>query len=92
MNNKLTAEERKHLKHIKQMACSLCGAPPPSSAHHIRQHSQYLCIPLCYDCHQGSFSGIHGQKRAWIQRKKDELDALNITIKQLLEKSWETSF
>ena len=92
MNNKLTAAERKHLGRIKEMSCSVCDAPGPSDAHHIEQHKQYLCIPLCKDCHQGSFAGIHGQKRAWIQRKMTEMDALNITIKRLLEESWETSF
>lgn len=85
MNNKLTEKERRHLYKIKEMSCSVCDAPGPSDAHHIAQKHQYLCIPLCKDCHQGSFNGIHGQKRAWIQRKMDESDALNITIKRLME-------
>jgi hypothetical protein len=29
--------------------------------------------------------GWHGQKRAWAIRKMDELDALNETIRRLLE-------
>ena len=29
--------------------------------------------------------GIHGEKRAWIIAKMDELDALNVTIKRLME-------
>jgi hypothetical protein len=29
--------------------------------------------------------GWHGQRRAWAIRKMDELDALNITIRRLLE-------
>ena len=29
--------------------------------------------------------GWHGQKRAWAIRKMDELDALNITIKRLID-------
>jgi len=41
-------------------------------------------VALCYDCHQGSFMGWHGQKRAWAIRKMDELDALNVTIQRLL--------
>jgi hypothetical protein len=29
--------------------------------------------------------GWHGQKRMWALKKMDEIDALNITIKRLLE-------
>jgi hypothetical protein len=29
--------------------------------------------------------GWHGSKRAWAIRKMDELDALNITIKRIIE-------
>lgn len=85
MNNKLTAAERKHLARVKSLPCSVCNAPPPSSAHHINQGQQYTTVALCYDCHQGSLMGWHGQKRAWAIRKMDELDALNETIRRLLE-------
>lgn len=84
MNNKLTLKERKHLAAIKELPCAVCKAPGPSDAHHIKQHSQYLCIPLCKDCHQGAFNGIHGQKRMWSVMKMDEMDALNNTIERLL--------
>lgn len=83
MNNKLTHTEREHLAKIKEMACGVCGQAGPSDAHHIVQHKQYLCIPLCKDCHQGSFNGIHGQARIWSVYKKDELSVLNDIIKQL---------
>jgi hypothetical protein len=85
MNNKLTAAERKHLARVKSLPCSVCNAPPPSSAHHINQGQQYTTISLCYDCHQGSLMGWHGQKRAWAIRKMDELDALNETIRRLID-------
>lgn len=81
MNNKLTAKQRKHLQRIKEMGCSLCDAPPPSDAHHIRQHSQFLCIPLCRDCHNSH----HGTKALWRVRKMDELDALEVTVRRLLD-------
>jgi hypothetical protein len=29
--------------------------------------------------------GWHGQKRMWAIKKMDELDALNVTIKRLME-------
>lgn len=84
MNNRLTAKERKHLATIKQMDCSVCGQPGPSDAHHVRQHSQYLCIPLCKDCHQGSHNGWHGRRAIWNVKKMDELDALAETLAKLL--------
>lgn len=84
MNNKLTQAERQHLLRVKSLPCGVCGEPGPSDAHHIEQHRQYLCIPLCKDCHQGAFNGIHGQKRAWAVRKVDEWDVLNSTIRELI--------
>jgi hypothetical protein len=85
MNNKLTAKEREHLARIKELPCSLCDAPGPSEAHHVRQHSQYLCIPLCPSCHTSPVLGLHGQKRMWAIKKMDELDCLNETIRKLMK-------
>ena len=83
MNNKLTQDEKRHLQKIKEMPCGVCNAPGPSDAHHIKQGLQYLCIPLCKDCHQGSFNGIHGQARIWSVLKKDEMTVLNGIIERL---------
>lgn len=85
MNNKLSAKDRKHIFRVKELPCGVCGASGPSDAHHIVQHKQYLCIPLCRDCHQGSFNGVHGQKRIWSVLKKDEMSVLNSTIEKLLD-------
>lgn len=79
-------KERKHLARVKELPCSVCDAPPPSDAHHYKQHRQYLCIALCKDCHQGSFNGLHGQRRMWSVKKMDEQDALNVTIERILGK------
>ena len=84
MNNKLTAAEREHLLKVKSLPCSVCEQPGPSEAHHIKQGSQYTAVALCADCHRGSTMGWHGQKRMWAIKKMDELDALNVTIKNLL--------
>lgn len=84
MLNKLNKKEKDHLLRIKEMDCAVCGASGPSEAHHIRQHYQYLCVPLCPDCHRGSVNGWHGQKRIWNVKKMDELDALDDTIRQIL--------
>jgi len=69
----------------KMLPCSVCDAPGPSDAHHVKQHRQYVCVALCKDCHQGSILGWHGQKRAWAVRKMDEIDALNVTIERLID-------
>ncbi len=84
MNNKLNAAERRHLALVKSLPCSVCDAPGPSDAHHIKQGRQYTCVALCKSCHQGSLMGWHGQRRAWAIAKMDELDALNVTIQRLI--------
>lgn len=85
MLNKLNQKERLHLGRVKELACSVCDAPGPSEAHHYKQGLQYTCIALCPECHRGPMMGWHGQKRGWIIRKMDELDALNVTIQRLME-------
>lgn len=85
MNNTLTAKQRAHVGRVKELPCSVCDAPPPSDAHHVKQHRQYTVIALCKDCHQGSILGWHGQKRMWAIKKMDEIDALNVTIERLLD-------
>lgn len=84
MNNKLTAKERLHLARVKELPCGVCGAEGPSDAHHIKQGLQYLTIPLCKDCHQGSHNGIHGQARIWAVYKHTEMTVLDDTVRQLL--------
>lgn len=84
MNNQLTKTEREHLARVKSLPCSVCGASGGSEAHHIQQHKQYLCIPLCESCHRSSFNGIHGQARIWKVLKKTEMSCLNDTIKALV--------
>ena len=87
MNNKLTPKERGWIQIVKSLPCSVCDAPGPSDAHHIKQHRQFTVVALCKDCHQGSVMGWHGQKRMWAIKKMDELDALNITIQRAFTSS-----
>ena len=84
MNNKLNAKERAHLGRVRALPCSVCDEPGPSEAHHVEQGLQFTAISLCPECHRGPVMGWHGQKRAWIIRKKSELDALDTTIERLL--------
>ena len=83
MNNRLNQRERRHLAAVKEMPCGVCGASGPSDAHHIDQGQQFLCIPLCKDCHQGSHNGIHGRKAIWNVTKKTELSVLNDIVEKL---------
>ena len=80
----ITAAEHKHMEAVKSVACAICDAPPPSDAHHIRQGDHFTVIALCKDCHQNPVLGWHGQKRAWLIRKMDEIKALNITLERVL--------
>ena len=83
MKNKLTQKQRAHIQRVKELPCSVCDAPPPSDAHHIKQSLQYCVVALCKDCHQNPILGFHGQKRMWAIKKMEELDALNVTIERL---------
>lgn len=85
MLNRINTKERAHLGRVKELPCSVCDAPGPSEAHHIKQGQQYTAVALCPDCHQNPVLGWHGQKRAWAIRKMDELGALNVTIQRLIQ-------
>lgn len=85
MNNRLTQREREHLARIKAMPCAVCDQPGPSEAHHIRQHVQYLCIPLCPSCHRDPHNGLHGSMAMWRVMKMDQVDALAKVIEELLK-------
>lgn len=84
MLNKLNNRERLHLARVKSLDCSVCGAPGPSEAHHIKQGLAFTCVAVCTECHRGPVLGWHGQRRGWLVRKVDELDALDVTIARLL--------
>lgn len=75
-----TKAERAHIEWVKEQPCGVCDAPGPSEAHELRQGEWFTSIPLCADCHRGSFNGIHGQARIWKVKKLDELAVLNNLI------------
>jgi hypothetical protein len=84
MNNTLTAKERAYVGLVKELPCSVCDAPGPSDAHHVKQHRQYTVVALCKDCHTGSRNGLHGQRQMWKLKKMEEVDALNVTIERVI--------
>lgn len=75
--------EREYVGLVKALPCSVCDCPGPSEAHEIKQGQWWTSIALCFSCHRSNFNGLHGQKRMWILKKMDELDALAVTIKRL---------
>lgn len=77
-----TADEKRYIEWVKDQECVICNAHGPSECHEINQGQWHTSMPLCPDCHRGSFNGIHGQKRMWILTKMDELSALNKTIRR----------
>lgn len=79
----LSKDEAAHLERVKSAPCSVCDAPPPSDAHHIKQGQHFTAVALCRDCHIGSINGWHGQKAMWRVMKMDELDALAVTIRRI---------
>ena len=78
----MTAKERAHVEKVREAQCAVCDGPG-GEAHEIVQGQWYTSIGLCADCHRGSVMGWHGQKRAWLVRKLDELSALNITLSRV---------
>lgn len=86
-----TAAEKAHIGRVKELPCAVCGQSGPSDAHHIlegrtpgRKSPNFLTVPLCKDCHQGSLNGIHGQRRMWNVMKATELQCLADTIQKLM--------
>lgn len=80
-----TKSERDHIEKVKALPCSVCDAHGPSECHEIKQGLWFASVALCPDCHRGPILGLHGQRRAWLVRKLDELDALNVTVQRLME-------
>ena len=55
---------------VKALPCCVCGAAPPSDAHHVtadkKPRSDWRCVPLCWSCHRGP-KGYHAAKRTWVE-------------------------
>lgn len=89
MSKQATAAEREYIARVKELPCSCCDAPGPSSAHHAREEQgrgqkakNWLVMALCYSCHQGPL-GLHGDKTLMRIYKVDEMDLLAKTIERL---------
>lgn len=80
----IKVHESAYMAKVKSLPCSLCDAAGPSDAHHIKQGQHFTAVALCKSCHQGALMGLHGQRRMWLIKKMDEMDALAITIERVL--------
>lgn len=83
-SKKHTLRESIHMANVKLLPCSVCGAPPVSEAHHIKQGQHFTTVALCHECHRGT-NGWHGNKTMWRIHKMSELDALAVTIENLMD-------
>ena len=60
---------------VKALPCAICGAPPPSDAHHCihdrhgtSKASDFDTIPLCKAHHQIGPDAIHNGKETWREK------------------------
>lgn len=67
---KKTAEEEAYLEAVAQLNCMVCGSYPVE-VHHVRDKtglsvrpSHFETIPLCFNCHRGTFS-VHNCKKSF---------------------------
>jgi len=79
-----TKDEKQHIENVKSLPCSVCDAAAPCECHEVKQGQWWTSIALCTDCHRGPILGLHGQRRMWIIKKMDEIDALAVTIQRLM--------
>lgn len=77
-------DEKAHIERVAAMPCAVCWHEGPSEVHEIVQGLWFLSVPLCADCHRGSFNGLHGQRRIWSAKKLTELLALNETLRKIV--------
>lgn len=86
----ISAAASRHMARVKELPCGVCGASGPSHAHHMlagripgRKSPDWLTMPLCDDCHQGSHNGIHGERRMWDVMRTNEQVVLAATLERL---------
>lgn len=86
----MSAASKRHLGRVAMLPCCTCGAQPVE-VHHARtgeaagaaqRPSDWLCIPLCPDCHRGKL-GVHGDRTMLRITKKTELALVGETLEAL---------
>jgi len=76
-----TAKSREYMRRVKMLPCVICGAAPPSDAHHVicgrygqNKTSDFDTIPLCKRHHQNGPEAIHNGKRSWVEKYGKDYD------------------
>jgi len=74
----------RHMGRVAGLSCAACDNSPVE-VHHIRTErikDPFLTIPLCLECHRGSFS-IHMSKEQFTNVYGSELHLLAATLMRL---------
>jgi hypothetical protein len=82
-----TVAERAHIERLTELPCIVCGWAGPVEIHEPEQGLWFAAMPLCATCHRDNKYGWHGQRLNWKARKMGELDAINATVKLLMEEA-----
>lgn len=76
-------EDPEHLARVRSLPCVVCGAPPPSEAHHPREGQgmgqkadDRLAISLCASCHRTGPHAFHAGPREFAARFGSHQDLL----------------
>lgn len=84
---KPTASQKRYMNRVAALGCIIHGSP--AELHHPRVFAgagqkapHELVIPLCFECHRGSFS-IHKTPREFQNVNGSEVDLLAMTISRL---------
>lgn len=79
-----------YMLRVKGLPCVVCGAAPPSDAHHVihdrfgsRKSSDWDVIPLCKAHHQDGPEAIHNGKQTWREKHGPDHGFLPL-VKELL--------
>lgn len=79
-----TVAERAHIAKLKELPCIVCGGGPVE-IHEPEQGLWFASMPLCGVCHRDPKWGIPGRGLNWKARKWSEWDAINATVRMLME-------
>ena len=81
---------RDYMARVKMLPCVICGAAPPSDAHHVicdrygtSKASDFDTIPLCKNHHQIGPDAIHNGKASWVEKYGPDHAYIDIVKQQL---------
>jgi hypothetical protein len=65
-----------HMLRVKALPCIVCGAAPPTEAHHCTgggmARNDWAVLPLCQPCHLR----YHSRKRTWVAENGQDFELL----------------